>query len=73
MWPLAGLTGRYAHRTQGLSHADESKQATRAVVLVPTKELAEQVTAHLRGLTKYCEDDVMLANVASGTTAHLQR
>jgi ATP-dependent RNA helicase DDX56/DBP9 len=53
---------------------DESTpSATRALILVPTRELSEQVTAYLRGLLVYCEKDIVLANVASGTTTHLQR
>ena len=53
---------------------DESTpSATRALILVPTRELSEQVTAYLRGLLMYCEKDIVLANIASGTTTHLQR
>ncbi|KAF9070009.1 P-loop containing nucleoside triphosphate hydrolase protein [Rhodocollybia butyracea] len=51
---------------------DSSRQATRALILVPTKELSEQVTSYLRGLCKYCED-VVLANAAASTSAHLQK
>jgi len=40
---------------------------------VPTRELAEQVLGHLRGLVKYCESDVSVVNVADGVTAQLQR
>ncbi|KAJ7576894.1 P-loop containing nucleoside triphosphate hydrolase protein [Mycena floridula] len=46
---------------------DPALQATRAVMLVPTRELAEQVSAYLRGLLKYCEKDVVVANLTSGT------
>jgi superfamily II DNA/RNA helicase len=46
---------------------------TRALILVPTRELAEQVTAFLRSVVRYCDKDVVAINVASGTTAHLQR
>jgi ATP-dependent RNA helicase DDX56/DBP9 len=41
--------------------------------LVPTRELAEQVLDHLRGLVKYCESDISIVNVAGGVTAQLQR
>ncbi|KAI9460737.1 DEAD-domain-containing protein [Russula earlei] len=51
----------------------DSRQCTRALILVPTRELAEQVLAHLRGLVKYCESDIALVNVADGVTAQLQR
>ncbi|KAI0271752.1 P-loop containing nucleoside triphosphate hydrolase protein [Russula aff. rugulosa BPL654] len=46
---------------------------TRALILVPTRELAEQVLDHLKGLVKYCESDVSIVNVAGGVTAQLQR
>ncbi|KAF8817474.1 DEAD-domain-containing protein [Phlegmacium glaucopus] len=52
---------------------DERRQATRALILVPTRELSEQVSAYLRGLLIYCDTDVSISNVASGTTTHLQR
>jgi ATP-dependent RNA helicase DDX56/DBP9 len=50
-----------------------SRQSTRALILVPTRELAEQVLGHLRGLVKYCESDISIVNVADGVTAQLQR
>lgn len=56
-----------------LNLEDEKRQATRALILVPTRELAEQVSAYLRGLLVYCDTDVSISNVASGTTTHLQR
>ncbi|KAJ7650427.1 P-loop containing nucleoside triphosphate hydrolase protein [Roridomyces roridus] len=48
-------------------------QATRALILVPTRELSEQVSAYLRQLLVYCEEEVAISNLASGTTTHLQR
>lgn len=48
-------------------------KGTRGLILVPTKELAEQVTRHLKQLIVYLDEEVTLANAASGTTAHLQR
>ena len=50
-----------------------SHQEVSALILVPTKELAEQVTKHLRKLLAYCENVVTVANLSSGTPAHLQR
>ena len=52
---------------------DPERQAVRAVILVPTRELSEQVAKHLRGLLKYCEKEVTLANVASGASTHLEK
>ncbi|KAF8213827.1 ATP-dependent RNA helicase dbp9 [Mycena galopus ATCC 62051] len=53
--------------------ASPKTQATRALILVPTRELSEQVSAYLKGLLAYCEDEVAISNVAAGTTTHLQR
>lgn len=45
---------------------DENYLATRALVLVPTRELAEQVTSHLSTLCQYLadQDAVRIVNVA---------
>lgn len=51
----------------------EAAHVTRGLILVPTRELAEQVYRHLKQLTAYCDEDVVIANAASGTTTHLQR
>ncbi|KIM34479.1 hypothetical protein M408DRAFT_325874 [Serendipita vermifera MAFF 305830] len=48
------------------------KQATRAVILVPTRELAEQVTGQLKKLGKYCEE-VIVANMMGSATNHLNK
>ncbi|KAL4065991.1 ATP-dependent RNA helicase dbp9 [Scleroderma citrinum] len=56
-----------------LSDVDPTYCISRALILVPTRELSEQVLACLRSLVKYCEKEVTLSNAASGTTAHLQR
>ncbi|KAF8329538.1 P-loop containing nucleoside triphosphate hydrolase protein [Cantharellus anzutake] len=45
--------------------------ATRVVILVPTKELSEQVSQFLRGTLKYCED-IATRNVASGGSSQIQ-
>ncbi|KAF8889330.1 P-loop containing nucleoside triphosphate hydrolase protein [Infundibulicybe gibba] len=52
---------------------DPLRRATRALILVPTRELAEQVSASLRNLVKYCDNDILIVNAASGATTHLQR
>lgn len=41
--------------------------------MVPTRELSEQVTKHLKQLLAYCEKEVFVTNLASGTPGHLQR
>ncbi|TFY76125.1 hypothetical protein EWM64_g7886, partial [Hericium alpestre] len=67
------LVQKVLNAKSSLPAEDENRQVTRALVLVPTKELAEQVMSQLRGLTKYCEGEVSLVNITSGTSAHLQR
>ncbi|KIK44666.1 hypothetical protein CY34DRAFT_802429 [Suillus luteus UH-Slu-Lm8-n1] len=56
-----------------LSASDETYQVTRAVILVPTRELSEQVTASLQSLLTYCEKEVIVVNSATGSSTHLQR
>ena len=56
-----------------MSEEDPESQAVRALILVPTKELSEQVSKHLRQLLVYCEKVVSVANLVSGAPAHLQR
>lgn len=56
-----------------LEEEDPSRRATRALILVPTRELAEQVSAYLRTLLVYCEDEISVCNISSGTTSHFQR
>ncbi|KAL5492195.1 DBP9 [Sanghuangporus weigelae] len=52
------------------SHA---RQEVRALILVPTKELADQVAKHLRQLLAYCENVITIANLTSSESTHLQR
>ncbi|KAF7310047.1 ATP-dependent RNA helicase dbp9 [Mycena indigotica] len=53
--------------------APDAKNTTRALILVPTRELAEQVATCFKHLLAYCEDEITVSNVTSGTTTHLQR
>lgn len=71
-WLECGIVVILSFWFQALDLEDSSRQATRALILVPTRELSEQVTSYLRGLCKYCED-VVLANAAISTSAHLQK
>jgi len=50
----------------------QTERATRALMLVPTRELSEQVSGLLKGLLAYCDKDVTFANVASGSNSHLK-
>lgn len=57
----------------GLDEEDQRRRATRALILVPTRELSEQVSTYMRGLLAYCDKDIIYSNLATGTTTHLQR
>ncbi|CCM00759.1 uncharacterized protein FIBRA_02799 [Fibroporia radiculosa] len=52
---------------------DPSRQITRALILVPTRELSEQVSAHLNSLIAYCDKEVTIANICTGSTTQLQK
>ncbi|KAI0076592.1 DEAD-domain-containing protein [Panus rudis PR-1116 ss-1] len=67
------LVQKILHVKSSASSSETPSQTTRAVILVPTRELSEQVTSHLRGLIKYCDKDVAICNVCIGTSNHLQR
>ncbi|KAJ7178825.1 hypothetical protein C8R43DRAFT_1189332 [Mycena crocata] len=54
------------------SQSADALQATRALILVPTRQLSEQVSTYLKDPIAYCEDQV-ISNLASGTTTRLQR
>lgn len=42
------------------------EQGIRALILVPTRELAQQVTTFVKSVLGYCEGVVSIMNVASG-------
>lgn len=58
---------------QTLSTVDSSYRVTRALILVPTRELSEQVYSCLRSLLAYCDKEIAVSNVASGAVSHVQR
>ncbi|KAI9323236.1 P-loop containing nucleoside triphosphate hydrolase protein [Dichotomocladium elegans] len=45
----------------------------RALILVPTRELAEQVTKHIKKLIVYAKDAVKVVNLAGHMSAQMQR
>jgi ATP-dependent RNA helicase DDX56/DBP9 len=55
------------------TNTDSAERLTRAIILVPTKELCEQVTSHLKQLCKYCEEDVHVVNLSQGSPAMVQK
>lgn len=58
---------------RALSKSDTSYQKTRAMVLVPTRELSEQVTAQLGALLPLLERDVSVVNVARDASHHVHK
>lgn len=49
------------------------EQAVRALILVPTKELGQQVQAMIRQLTVYCARDVRVADISGKADLSAQR
>ncbi|TKY89541.1 hypothetical protein EX895_001326 [Sporisorium graminicola] len=56
-----------------VAKSDPNHQLTRALVLVPTRELAEQVFRHLSVIIEYVRDDIRLVNVAREASDKVQR
>ncbi|KAF5371414.1 hypothetical protein D9757_009997 [Collybiopsis confluens] len=52
---------------------DPTRQCTRCLILVPTRELSEQVTSHIKKLSRYCDNEISVVNASasSGTKATL--
>ncbi|KAJ1730069.1 ATP-dependent DNA/RNA helicase [Coemansia sp. Benny D160-2] len=50
----------------------EERRQTRALVLVPTRELAEQVTKYFEDLSRFCGKEITTANIAKPTQLHIQ-
>ncbi|CAG8612774.1 16282_t:CDS:2, partial [Racocetra persica] len=49
------------------------RAAIRSLILVPTRELAEQVTKHINGFLIYCSKEIKVVNIANATPVQLQR
>ncbi|KAJ1025072.1 hypothetical protein NDA18_004356 [Ustilago nuda] len=56
-----------------MAKSHPNHQLTRALVLVPTRELAEQVLRHLSVIIEYVGDDIRLVNVARDASEKVQR
>ncbi|KAI9474756.1 ATP-dependent DNA/RNA helicase [Coemansia sp. RSA 989] len=50
----------------------EDRMQTRALFLVPTRELAEQVTKYVLDLIKYCDKELSVVNIATNSPLHMQ-
>ncbi|ORX50201.1 hypothetical protein DM01DRAFT_1099331 [Hesseltinella vesiculosa] len=55
------------------SQEPDSVPCTKALILVPTRELAEQVTTHINRLLIYANQSVKVANIAGQLAPQLQR
>ncbi|CAG8491858.1 3819_t:CDS:10 [Paraglomus brasilianum] len=51
----------------------DSSSATRALILVPTRELAEQVTKQVNKMLIYCSKQLKIVNVAGNMPVQLQK
>ncbi|XP_056129684.1 probable ATP-dependent RNA helicase DDX56 [Lampris incognitus] len=72
----SGKTAAYA--VPVIQHILDSKQsvreqAVRALILVPTKELGQQVQSMMRQLTAYCTRDVRVADISEKADLSIQR
>ncbi|KAI8319013.1 ATP-dependent RNA helicase dbp9 [Martensiomyces pterosporus] len=59
-----------AKDAMAISSSDRKK--TRSLILVPTRELAEQVTKYIGDLTKFCGKEVSTLNIANNSPLHIQ-
>ncbi|WFD35727.1 RNA helicase [Malassezia cuniculi] len=55
------------------SKSSEDYAGTRALILVPTRELSEQATRQFLDILTYCRDEVQIANVARGISDAVQK
>lgn len=58
---------------ESMARSDPAYAGTRALVLVPTRELAEQVHRQLSAVLTYCRDVVQVANVARAVSLSVQK
>ncbi|ORX68755.1 DEAD-domain-containing protein [Linderina pennispora] len=55
-----------------LSVNSEERKRTRSLILVPTRELAEQVFKYIADLSKFCGKDITAVNIATNAALHIQ-
>jgi ATP-dependent RNA helicase DDX56/DBP9 len=58
---------------KALAPNSAERTAIRALVLVPTRELAEQVTNFTKSTLVYCNKDVVVLNIAGDQPAKVQK
>ncbi|RKP34712.1 P-loop containing nucleoside triphosphate hydrolase protein, partial [Dimargaris cristalligena] len=73
----SGKTAAYclpvAHQLLKRRERGSTEAATRAVIIVPSRELAVQVETHLKNLLAYCHQSVRVLNLAEQMALHLQK
>ncbi|CAG8818016.1 7984_t:CDS:10, partial [Cetraspora pellucida] len=66
---------RHLDNTQhdAIPETSSDRAAIRSLILVPTRELAEQVTKHINSFLIYCSKEIKVVNIANTTPVQLQR
>ncbi|CAG8588225.1 11046_t:CDS:10, partial [Gigaspora rosea] len=58
---------------KAIPETSPDRAAIRSLILVPTRELAEQVTKHINDFLIYCSKEIKVVNIANTTPVQLQR
>ncbi|CAG8630858.1 11474_t:CDS:10, partial [Dentiscutata erythropus] len=58
---------------RAIPESSPDRAAIRSLILVPTRELAEQVTKHTNDFLTYCSKEIKVVNIANTTPVQLQR
>ncbi|WFD00361.1 RNA helicase [Malassezia yamatoensis] len=58
---------------QGLTKSSEKYFGSRALILVPTRELAEQANRQVSEILTYCREEVQVANIARSISTNVQK
>ncbi|CAG8632741.1 2945_t:CDS:10, partial [Dentiscutata heterogama] len=58
---------------KAIPESSPDRAAIRSLILVPTRELAEQVTKHINDFLTYCSKEIKVVNIANTTPVQLQR
>ncbi|RIB08807.1 P-loop containing nucleoside triphosphate hydrolase protein [Gigaspora rosea] len=58
---------------EAIPETSPDRAAIRSLILVPTRELAEQVTKHINDFLIYCSKEIKVVNIANTTPVQLQR
>ncbi|CAG8709102.1 18430_t:CDS:10, partial [Gigaspora margarita] len=67
------LNIKEASHFNAIPETSPDRAAIRSLILVPTRELAEQVTKHINDFLIYCSKEIKVVNIANTTPVQLQR